>query len=72
MHFRSFADRVVLGGETVDRRLAWRIIAAIVIAYSIGFFVLYPQAVTNDDEAVYVEQARLVARGATAVTKIEA
>ena len=71
MHFRSFADRVALGGETVDRRLAWRILAAIALAYSIGFFATYPQAITSDDEAMYVEQARLLVRGATSVTKID-
>lgn len=71
MRFRSFADRVALGGETVDRRLAWRIVAAIVIAYGIGFFSFYPQAVTNDDEAMFIDQARLIAMGATSVTKLD-
>jgi hypothetical protein len=71
MRFRSFADRVALGGETVDRRLAWRILAAIAIAYSVGFFAFYPQVVTNDDEAMFMEQARLLVRGETSVTKID-
>src|SRR5262249_8940230 len=70
MHLRVF-ERA--GSSTVslsDSRTAWRIVLALLFVYVLSFFLLYPGAITCDDEATYLVQARLLAAGHSTVLKV--
>jgi 4-amino-4-deoxy-L-arabinose transferase-like glycosyltransferase len=71
----TVADRVLRGvglAEPVDRRLAWRVVAAALAVYALGFALFYPRVATNDDEAKYLRQAQLMAQGSTTTWKLDA
>ena len=67
----SRARRLLFGDRAVHLRFAWTAIAAVLLLYTAGFFWFYPAAHTNDDEVMYLNQARLLVLGTTTVTKID-
>ncbi len=51
-----------------DPRFTWGAVLAILAIYTVSFFAFYPQLATNDDEARYIRQARLMLEGTTTAT----
>lgn len=60
-----------LGERGPGVRLAWRILLALLLVYAVAFAAFYPSGVTNDDEAKYLLQTRLLLEGRSTVTKID-
>jgi hypothetical protein len=61
-----------LGDRSAGGALAWRILLALLLVYVISFALFYPSGgATNDDEAKYLHQARLLLEGRSAVTRID-
>jgi 4-amino-4-deoxy-L-arabinose transferase-like glycosyltransferase len=58
-----------LAGES-GRRLAWGIVLALCLTYAAGLFAFYPRLAINDDEAMYLRQARLLVEGSPTVVRI--
>lgn len=73
MRTRAFLDRVGLGEASVDVRFGWRIVLAVCALYALAFLVFYPNAITNDDEAMYVRHAQIMLEGrASVVPRLDA
>lgn len=66
----SFARRLGVFGPG-DPELVRRIVLAMLALYAISFGLFYPGTVTNDDEAMYLQQARLVFAGQPTITQID-
>lgn len=70
----GFAERVIqeagLRDGTTERTLAWGAVFTVLACYLAGFLLFYPSVATNEDEAKYLRQARLLAEGSTLVTKL--
>ena len=60
---RRFLERIGLGSGPGDPRFARRLVLIGCAAYAIGFALFYPQAITNDDEAMYLRQTQLLLEG---------
>ena len=54
-----------------EPRTAELVVAAVLALYALTFFAFYPVAPTNDDEAKYIQQARLLLQGTTTVELID-
>jgi 4-amino-4-deoxy-L-arabinose transferase-like glycosyltransferase len=73
MRTRAFLDRVGLGEASADVRFGWRIVLAVCALYVLAFLAFYPNAITNDDEAMYVRHAQIMLEGrASVVPKLDA
>ncbi len=71
MGSEALLRRLGFGGSGVDTALVWRLIAAILLLYALGFALWYPSVVTNTDESNYLLQTRLLLEGRTAVEKVD-
>lgn len=67
---RSLAERLGLFGAG-DAVLVRRLLAALLVVYSVSFVAFYPQIATNDDESMYISQARLVLAGKPTITQYD-
>lgn len=65
----EFVKRVALAGG--DFRLAWALLGLVLLLYALSFAAFYPQVITATDEAIYIDQAQLLARGATSVSIVD-
>jgi 4-amino-4-deoxy-L-arabinose transferase-like glycosyltransferase len=54
------AGRLGLIGAPHDVRAAWLLVALALVLYAVGYAAFYPRGVTNTDEGLYLEQARLL------------
>jgi len=72
MWARDLLDRVGLGEASVDVRFGWCIVLAVCALYAIAFLAFYPNAITNDDEAMYLRHARIMLEGRASVVKLDA
>ena len=71
LHRIPCVARFGLGSRPGDPRFAWRAVFAVLLAYAVAFACFYPSAVTNDDEAAYIRQARLALEGRTDLERID-
>jgi hypothetical protein len=60
---RRFLERIGLGHGPGDPRFARVLVWIGCAAYALGFALFYPQAITNDDEAMYLRQTQLLLEG---------
>ena len=67
---RSLADRLGLFGDG-DPALVTRWVTALLAVYVVSFGIFYPEIVTNDDEAMYIRQARLALEGPPVVSQVD-
>ena len=61
MRFSEIQRRLGLLDERSDPRLGWAILFTAILLYSAAFALYYPQVITNDDEAAYIDHARIFA-----------
>jgi hypothetical protein len=64
--------RIGLAGEPADMRFGWRVVAAILAIYVLSFAIFYPEVPTNDDEANYIVQVRMLLTGDSEITQLDA
>ncbi|MGE4609658.1 MAG: hypothetical protein AAEJ52_23225 [Myxococcota bacterium] len=64
--------RLGLAGEPADLRFGWRVVAAVLAIYVLSFAIFYPEVATNDDEASYIVQVRMLLAGVSEVTHLDA
>jgi hypothetical protein len=72
MWARDFLDRIGLREARVDVRFGWSIVLAVCVIYAISFLTFYPNAITNDDESMYLRGAQIMLEGRASVSKIDA
>jgi len=72
MSARDLLDRVGMGEASVDVRFGWSIVLVVCALYAIGFLAYYPNAITNDDEAMYMRHSRIVLEGRASLPKLDA
>jgi len=61
-----------MGEASVDVRFGWSIVLVVCALYAIGFLAYYPNAITNDDEAMYMRHSRIVLEGRASLPKLDA
>lgn len=61
-----------LAGEPADMRFGWRVVAAMLAIYALSFAIFYPKVPTNDDEANYIVQVRMLLTGDSEITQLDA
>ena len=66
----SFAERLGLFGQG-DPDLVKRVVFGLLAIYVVSFAFFYPDIATNDDEAMYLRQARLALHGPPTATQID-
>jgi len=66
----SVAQRIGVFGAG-DPRLVRQIVLSMLALYAVSFALFYPATVTNDDEAMYLAQARLVFTGQPTLTQVD-
>ncbi len=71
MSFENLPSRFGFDGGPGDARLARRTVGALLLVYALAFFSLYPNAVTNTDEAEYLRGAELALKGRASVDQID-
>ncbi len=64
--------RFGLASQPADMRFGWRVVAAILAIYVASFAVFYPEVPTNDDEANYIVQVRMLLSGESEITQLDA
>lgn len=52
-------------------RLSWQILAVLLALYTASFFSFYPTSAVNEDEAMYIRQARLLVEGRASLDKLD-
>jgi len=67
---RSLAERLGLFGDG-DPQFVRRVVLALLAIYTASFAVFYPEIATNDDESMYIRQARIAFSGKPTITQIE-
>jgi len=71
MSFETLPSRFGFDGGAGDVRLARRVVVALLLIYVAAFFLYYPNAVTNTDEAEYLRGAELALEGRATVDQID-
>ena len=66
----SVAARLGIFGDG-DPRLVKRVALALGLVYVVSFVIFYPNIATNDDEAMYLRQARLAMHGPPIATQLD-
>ena len=66
----SIAARLGLFGQG-DPDLVKRVVFGLLAIYVVSFAIFYPDIATNDDEAMYLRQARLALHGPPTATQID-
>lgn len=66
----SLAERLGLFGQG-DPDLVKRVVFGLLAIYVVSFAIFYPDIATNDDEAMYLRQARLALHGPPTATQID-
>lgn len=66
----SIAERLGLFGPG-DPDLVNRVVVVLLAVYVVSFAIFYPEIATNDDEAMYLRQARLALHGPPTATQID-
>jgi hypothetical protein len=64
--------RLGLAGQPADMRFGWRVVAAMLAIYTLSFAIFYPEVPTNDDEANYIVQVRMLLAGDSEITQLDA
>ncbi len=60
---RALLERLGFAGGPGDTRLAWRLVLALLLLYTLSFAFFYPRVATNSDEAQFIQQTRLLLEG---------
>jgi len=72
MWARNLLDRVGLGEAGVDVRFGRSVVLAVCAIYAILFLFFYPNAITNDDESMYLRGAQVMLEGRASMSKLDA
>lgn len=67
----SLLTRAGLGGGNLDAGFVRKLLAVLAAIYAVSFLAFYPSGPTNDDEAKYIQQSRLLLQGSTTIAKID-
>jgi 4-amino-4-deoxy-L-arabinose transferase-like glycosyltransferase len=68
---RPLLERLGLGTGPPDARFGWLIVIALLAVYAVCFVAFYPTVPTNEDEAMYLRQTRLLLEGRSTITKTD-
>ena len=71
MSFENLPGRFGFDGGSGDVRLARRTVGALLLVYALAFFIFYPNAVTNTDDAEYLRGSELALKGRASVDQID-
>ncbi len=71
MGSEAFLRRLGFGAPGVDTAFVWRLVAAILLLYVLGFALWYPSVAINTDEQMFLNQARLLLEGKTTIAKVD-
>jgi hypothetical protein len=72
MRAHDLLERAGLGEAPSGFRAAQRIVLAACLLYALGFAAFFPNAVTNDDESIYLRQAQLALKGIASIPMVNA